>query len=92
MNGVTNKTQLAEERYTEKLKNDKTEIRIKTKKNIKGKVIKLENLTKITKSIITNHYKKQRKQQKYKTKHCESNRRKLLIRKQNESNKERKTK
>ena len=37
MNNVTNKTQFAEKRYKAKLKKDKNEIRLKTKKHKKQK-------------------------------------------------------
>ena len=40
MNSITNKTRLAEKRYRDKLKKDKTKIRLKTKKQNK----KLKNL------------------------------------------------
>ena len=58
MNGVMNKTQLADKRYRGKLKNDK-KYRFFNKKRKKNKIKRLENMTKTIKSIIIN-YKKQK--------------------------------
>ena len=63
-----NKTRLAEQWYRDKLKKDKKEIILNTKKNIKkNKIKKLEKVKKIVKSTIVN-YRKQKRQQNYKRK------------------------
>ena len=62
-----NKTRLAEKRYRDKLKKDKKEIRLNTKKNIKNKIKELEKLKK-TITIIINNYKKQKRQRNYRRK------------------------
>ena len=61
------KTRLAEKRYRDKLKKDKKEIRLNTKKNIKNKIKELEKLKK-TMTIIIVSYKKQKRKQSYKRK------------------------
>ena len=61
-----NKTRLAEKRYRDKLKKDKKEIRLNTKK-IENKIKELEKLKK-TMTIIIASYKKQKSQQNYKRK------------------------
>ena len=83
------KTRLAEKRYRDKLKKDKKEIRLNTKKNIKNKIKELEKLKK-TMTIIIVSYKKQKKTKLQKKKEYELNKRSKLIRKQNESNREKK--
>ena len=62
-----NKTRLTEKRYRDKLKKDKKEIRLNTKKNIKNKIKKIENMKKIIKNTIAS-YKKQKSRQNYKRK------------------------
>ena len=58
MNGVKDKTRLAEKRCTDKLKKDKTEIKI-VKNSKKNKRKKLEKMKKTLKSILIN-FKKQK--------------------------------
>ena len=53
MNSVTTKTRLAEKRYRDKIKNDKKEIRLNTKKQNK-KIKKLVKLKKTITIIIIN--------------------------------------
>ena len=83
MNGVLNKTQLAEKRYRDKLRKDLK----KEKKSIKNKKRELNKLNKTIISIIIN-YKKQKTTKLQKKKHYELNKRKAPNRKQNESDKE----
>ena len=61
-----NKTRLAEKRYRDKLKKDKKEIRLNTKKH-KTQIKELKKLKK-TITIIIASYKKQKSQQNYKRK------------------------
>ena len=87
MNSVTNKTQLAEKRYREKLKEDKREIRLNTKKQKKQKekIRKLEN----NYNEYNHQFQKTKKTTKLqKKKQYELNKRKSLNTKQNESNRE----
>ena len=86
-----NKTRLAEKRYRDKLKKDKKEIRLNTKKH------KTQN--KRIKKIKENYDDYNRQLQKtkkttklQKKKEYALNKRKKLIRRQNESNREKKTK
>ena len=76
-----NKTRLAEKRYRDKLKKDKKEIRINNKKHE-------EDYKKYNRQLQKT--KKPTKLQK--KKEYELNKRKKLIRRQNESNREKKTK
>ena len=86
MNSVINKTRLAEKRYRDKQKKDKKEIRLNTKKT--------KNTKKIEKNKENyNDYNHQLQKTKkttkiQKKKQYELNKRKTLIRKQNESNRE----
>ena len=89
MNSITNKTRLAEKRYRDKLKKDKKEIRLNNKKHKKQnkKIRKREEDFK--------KYNRQLQKTKMPTKlekkkEYELNKRRKLIRRQNESNKERK--
>ena len=66
MNSEMNKTQLAEKRYRDKVKKDKKEIRLNTKRHKKQNK-KVRKLKKVEKSTIIN-YKKQKSQQNYKRK------------------------
>ena len=84
MNSVTNKTRLAEKRYRDKLKKDKKEIRLKTKKYKKLNKKFEENY-----NDYNHHSQKTKKTTKLQMKkQYELNKRRKLIRKQNESNKE----
>ena len=58
MDGITNKTRLAEKRYRDKLKKDKKEIRLNAKKHKKQNK-KIEKLKK-TMTILIVSYKKQK--------------------------------
>ena len=85
MNSVTNKTRLAEKRYRDKIKENKKEIRLDTKKQNKRKLEKLKK----TITIIIIKCKKEKKITKLqKKKQYDLNNRRTLIRKQNESDKE----
>ena len=87
MDSVTNKTRLAKKRYRDKLKKDKKEIRLNTKKHEKqnNKIRKIkENYNDYNQQLQKT--KKTTKLQK--KKEYELNKRRKLIRKQNESNKE----
>ena len=67
MNKVTNKTRLAEKRYSNQIKGVKREIRLITKKQKKKQNIKTRKKKKIMKSTNIN-YKKQRRLQNYRNK------------------------
>ena len=87
MDSVTNKTRLAEKRYRDKLKKDKKEIRSNTKKHKKQN----KRIRKIKENYNDyNHQLQKTKKPKkiQKKKEYELNKRRKLIRRQNESNRE----
>ena len=85
MDSVTNKTRLAEKRYRNKLRKDKKEIGLKNEKHKKQ-----NEKNRKTKENCNNYNHQLRKTKNttklQKKKQYESNRRRVLIRKQNESN------
>ena len=87
MNSVKNKTRLAGKRYRDKLKNDKKEIRLKTKEH--KKQIKKIRKTEENYEKYNHPIQKTKKSTKlHEEKQCELNTKRTLIRKQKESDRE----
>ena len=92
MDSVMNKTRLAEKRYRDKLKKDKREIRLNAKKKHKKHNKRIRKIKENYNDYNQQIQKTKRPTKLQKKKEYELNKRRKLIRRQNESNREKKPK